>query len=110
MLLTKEILARLPKLYATENDGEEAVAQVKFFTPDGSYTFYATEYDPDEERFFGLILGGGHSPDLGYFMLSDLKEARGPLGLPIERDRHFDPTSLKVVKETALHNVFTSPK
>lgn len=27
----------------------------------------------------------------GYFVLSELSEARGPLGLPIERDLYFKP-------------------
>tara|TARA_R110002020_G_scaffold58435_1_gene160257 strand:+ start:204 stop:524 length:321 start_codon:yes stop_codon:yes gene_type:complete len=98
-LLTKEILDRLPKLYATENDGQQAVVQVKFFTPDGSHTFYATEYD-GENRFFGLVTDGYGAPELGYFLLSELEAARGPgLGLPIERDRYFKPTSLKVILE-----------
>jgi hypothetical protein len=103
MLLTKEILGRLPKLYATENDGHEAVVQVKFFTPDGSHTFYATEYDPVEGRFFGLVTDGYGSPELGYFLLAELEAARGPgLGLPIERDRYFKPTSLKVILDAGV--------
>ena len=29
----------------------------------------------------------GHYQELGYFILSELESARGPLGLKIERDR-----------------------
>src|SRR5512139_2471402 len=42
-LLTKELAAKLPPLYANEKQGEEALALVKFFTPDSSWTWYASE-------------------------------------------------------------------
>lgn len=35
-LLTKEILKKLPKLYTQDEKGLEALAVVKFFTPDSS--------------------------------------------------------------------------
>jgi hypothetical protein len=47
--------------------------------------------------FFGLVIG--FEQELGYFSLSELQHARGPLGLPIERDLHFQPTSLSVVRK-----------
>ena len=64
---------------------------MKFFTPDSNWTWYASEFD-GEDIFFGLV--AGFEIELGYFSLSELKEARGPLGLPIERDRFFEPTDL----------------
>lgn len=90
-LLTKEILERLPALYATEKQSDP-LAQVKFFTPDSNWTWYATEFDPVEGSFFGLV--DGFEKEMGYFSLSELEQARGPLGLPIERDRSFEPTPL----------------
>ena len=58
-------------------------------------------YDTDKEKvdfiFFGLV--AGHEVELGYFALSELEEARGPLGLPIERDLHFEPTALTELME-----------
>lgn len=47
--------------------------------------------------FFGLVVG--FKIELGYFSLKELKEARGPLGLPIERDLHFKPKSLEELRE-----------
>jgi hypothetical protein len=82
----------LPKLYSQESQGEDALARVKFFTPDGSWTWYATEFDGDN-IFFGLVIG--HEREYGYFSLSELRSNRGPLGLPIERDEHFTPTTLR---------------
>ena len=91
-LLTKEIRRRLPALGSQEDKGLEARAQVKFFTPDGGWTWYATEFD-GEDMFFGLV--AGFDKELGYFRLSELEQVRGRLGLPIERDRYFRPTTLR---------------
>lgn len=91
-LLTQAILKKLPPLYSTTKWGNNAIVQVKFFTPDSSWTWYATEYDPIEGLFFGLV--DGHFSELGYFSLDELKQVRGKLGLPVERDLWFDPEPL----------------
>jgi hypothetical protein len=98
-LLTREILAKLPPLYANEGLGMQASAQVKFFTPDSNWTWYASEFD-GEETFFGLV--AGFEVELGYFSLSELQAIRGGLGLPVEQDRYFEPTTLSELWE--LHN------
>ena len=74
----------------------EALAQVKFFTPDSNWTWYASEFD-GEDIFFGLV--SGFEVELGYFSLKELQEVKGPLGLPIERDLHFEPKTLKELHE-----------
>ena len=70
----------------------KAYAKVKFFTPDSSWTWYATEFD-GKDMFFGLVMG--FEKELGYFSLSELQKVRGKLGLPIERDKFFEPTILE---------------
>lgn len=90
-LLPEEIAKKLPPLYATEKQGMTALAQVKFFTPDSSWTWYATEFD-GEDIFFGFVIG--LERELGYFSLSELESVRGPMGLPVERDLYFAPTPL----------------
>jgi hypothetical protein len=109
-LLDDETRSRLPALYSGEQQGLDAIAQIKFFTPDSSWTWYASEgspvdeegfYDTDQEKvdfiFFGLV--AGLEVELGYFALSELEEARGPMGLPIERDRSFAPKALRELRE-----------
>ena len=59
-LLPRDIADKLPPLYATEGQGMKAIAQVKFFTPDSNWTWYAVEFD-GEETFFGLIIGTNES-------------------------------------------------
>jgi hypothetical protein len=90
-LLTKEIRGKLPPLGGQDSKGGKAVAYVKFFTPDSSWTWYATEFD-GQDSFFGLV--EGQEKELGYFSLSELQNARGPMGLPIERDLHWTPKTL----------------
>ena len=95
-LLDPESREILPPLYAGEELGLMALAMVKFFTPDSSWSWYASEFD-GEDIFFGLV--SGLEVELGYFSLSELQSVRGPLGLPIERDLHFEPKTLKALKE-----------
>ncbi|HUU82140.1 MAG TPA: DUF2958 domain-containing protein, partial [Phycisphaerae bacterium] len=90
-LLTQELRRKLPPLGSQDGKGGKAVAHVKFFTPDSSWTWYATEFD-GQDTFFGLV--EGQFNELGYFSLAEIEAARGPLGLPIERDLHWTPKTL----------------
>jgi hypothetical protein len=94
-LFPDDVRRSLPPLYSQESLGEHATVFVKFFTPDSSWTWFATEFDGDD-TFFGLVVG--HVTELGYFSLAELLAVRGPLRLPIERDEHFIPTTLAEVR------------
>ena len=89
-LMTAAIKKSLPALYSNENT-PDPIVRVKFFDPCGSWTWYATEFD-GEDTFFGLV--DGFEEELGYFSLSELESIRGPFGLGIERDLHFEPKPL----------------
>jgi len=66
---------------------------VKLFTPDGAATWLLSEIFPDDPDIaFGLCDLGVGCPEFGTVRISELESARGTLGLPIERDRHFEPT------------------
>jgi hypothetical protein len=92
--MTAEVRRKLPGLYAQEYLGADAVAYAKFFTPDSSWTWYATEFD-GTDTFFGLV--HGFEKEFGYFSLSELEKVKGPLGLPIERDLYWKPKKLKEI-------------
>jgi hypothetical protein len=102
-LLTQEIRCKLPPLYAQEAKGGKAIAYLKLFTPDSSWSWYVTEGSPVTDdsgkevdfHFFGLV--DGHEKELGYTALSELQSVRGPLGLPIERDLHWRPKTLEEI-------------
>jgi len=36
----------------------------------------------------------GFEKELGYFSVAEIQQARGPLGLQVERDLYFSPTPL----------------
>lgn len=93
-LLTLELRKQLPPLYAQEKLGGQAVVFAKFFTPFSSWTWYVTEFD-GQDTFFGLV--DGHCKELGYFSLAELRQLRGPMGLGVERDLHFQPATLSQV-------------
>ncbi len=106
-LLDAKTRTALPPLYSGEKLGLDALAQVKFFTPDAHWTWYGSEFD-GENIFFGLV--AGDEIELGYFSLDELADANGPLGLAIERDRFFTPTSLRELQERHIRERSTSPE
>jgi len=95
LLLTQELKEQLPPLYSNERV-PDPIAVCKFFTPDSSWTWFATEFDGND-LFFGLVVG--LETELGYFSLSDLENVKGPFGLPIERDLYFQPTPLSELRQ-----------
>jgi hypothetical protein len=62
---------------------------VKLFTPDAQCTWLLTELGLDDIAFGLCDLGMG-SPELGFVSMHELRNLRGPLGLPVERDEHFE--------------------
>lgn len=90
-LFTQAQLARLAA-NAGLPDGADPRPVVKLFSPDGSATWLLTELHADGMLFGLCDLGLGH-PELGYVHRRELETARGRLGLPIERDRHWRATA-----------------
>lgn len=64
---------------------------IKLFTPDANATWLLTEVDPDQpDLAFGLCdLGLGY-PELGHVSLSEVRQVRGKMNLPVERDMGFE--------------------
>jgi hypothetical protein len=89
----KDVADTLPPLYSQDGKGDEAVVYVKFFQPWGSWTWFATEYDPEDRLFFGMV--HGFEKELGFFSLAEIQEIRGPGGLKIERDIWWTPRTLR---------------
>src|SRR5256885_15462210 len=87
-LLTQELRASLPPLYAQEGN-TNPIVHGKFFTPDSNWTWFVTEGSVEEDDFifFGYVIG--FAEEWGHFALSELESARGPLRLPIECDLYF---------------------
>lgn len=95
-LLPASIAKDIPPLYSTEHEADPTV-HVKWFTPDSSWTWYIIEYDPASGLCFGLV--EGLETELGYISLLEVAQARGPLGLKVERDLHFTPCPLSQLRK-----------
>lgn len=110
-LLTKELQRRLiqngairRKLDAEGEADPDFYPVVKLFTPDAGCTWLLSELDPDDRDYaFGLCDLGLGFPELGYVLISELESVRGRLGLPVERDLHFEPAFTIAVYARAAH-------
>ena len=91
--LTEQLLANGRAQRARMDQGEDALdlmPVVKLFTPDAQCTWLLTELEPEGGLDFGLCDLGLGEPELGYVSLAELATVRGKLGLPVERDLHFE--------------------
>lgn len=110
-LLTKDLQRQLlqngeirRKLDEEGETDPDFMPVVKFFTPDAGATWLITELHPNEPDIaFGLCDLGLGFPELGYVRISELESVRGILGLPVERDLHFEPDATISVYARAAH-------
>jgi hypothetical protein len=99
LTITKELRNQFPKLGETDGKSKDQIHIIaKFFTPWANCSWYATEYCPIDQLFFGFChLGFDDCAELGYFSWSELESLKGPFGLRVERDRHFNATLADVM-------------
>ena len=65
---------------------------IKLFTCFSNATWLISEIDPERPDIaFGLCDLGFGTPELGSVSLAELAACRGPMGLGVERDRHWLP-------------------
>lgn len=96
-LLTKELEKRFLEVGSQENV-KDPVIIAKFFNPCGAGTWYATEYDPKTQTFFGYVsIFGDWNDEWGYFSLAELESFKGSLGIGIERDLYFGEQKISSV-------------
>ena len=81
-LMTKEIEKKALKYPFGSQESKELDAEiiVKFFHPFSNWTWYATEYNPENKTFFGYV--SGFENEIGYFSIDEFTPE-------IERDRNF---------------------
>jgi len=96
-LLTDELRAQLPALYAQTDDPDPTI-HARFFLPGTNWTWYVVEGQQEEDDyiFFGYV--NGHCLEVGYFSLSELESVGSGKRLPIERDLYFEPAPWGEVK------------
>ena len=101
MLLTKEQEAQIPPISSGTEEIEDPTVWVKWFTPDSSFTWYIMEREPNTGLCFGVTVNpASNMPwELGYFNQNEIATVRGKLGLPVERDKWFQPQPLSQVRD-----------
>ena len=99
-LMTKELEKKIPALYSQDGKGNEAIVYAHYFI--GGCDWFVTEYDREDQLFFGFVnMGNPDFAELGYFSLKEL-ESINHKGLQVERDLYWDKCTLKEAKEKYL--------
>jgi hypothetical protein len=96
---TEKQLAILPAMYSTENiDVKDKVIQMHFFF--GGSDWYATEYSPEKELFFGFVIlnDDALNAEWGYFSLPEMCEINFQ-GVEIDRDLYWKACPAKDVEK-----------
>ena len=109
-LMTKEMLERVPELYAQEEiDLADKEVHAAYIIPFRSnWTWYMTEYDSESGDAFGLVLG--IEPEWGYFNLEELKELNAQRLILEDFPKTFreikDTELVKQMSEEEINRVF----
>ena len=90
-LMTKAITDRFAQVGDQQDKAlADHIIIAKFFNPTGAGTWFATEFNPENQLFFGFVsIFGDHNDEWGSFSLVELEELELPFGLGIERDMHY---------------------
>ncbi len=96
-LLTKDLSEQAEQQYPLGSDMDQLIV-AKFFDPQGSWSWYLMNQDPeDPDYLWGIV--DGFEVEMGSFSLGELQHFRGRFGLGIERDLNFEPLSAKELWE-----------
>ena len=87
---------KLPALYATDKQGDNAVARVKWFDPCGSFTWYVLEYNEEENVVFAFVTSSMcPEGEYGYTSVAEVESVKNRMGLHMERDLHWQPKTMR---------------
>jgi len=89
---SEEELDEIPKFYATREVPYEHTKLHMHFNL-GSFDWYAAEYNPAVERFYGMVTldQDFNSERWGYINYPMLRDLKTKSGLEVERDVHWKP-------------------
>ncbi len=99
---SKEDLEAIPSLYSTENIPlKEKMIYEHFFI--GGCDWYVTEYDPEDQLFFGFAILNNdlEMAEWGYISFKELKDLKVSF-LEVDRDLYFTPTRAESVEKIRL--------
>ena len=96
---TEKQLAKIPALYSGEDTPlEDKKIHMHFFL--GGSDWYATEYSPKEQIFFGFVILNGdyEMAEWGPFSFKELLDLKVSF-LEVDRDRHWKVRKAKEVEK-----------
>ncbi len=97
---TVEELAKIPKLYETENIPlKDKIIHLHFFI--GGCDWYIAEYSPDEDLFWGyaILNGDTENAEWGYISFTELRELVVLPGIEVDRDLHWEAKPVREIKD-----------
>lgn len=109
-LMNDEILEQVPRLGETEkvSAGDKIVHAAYIIPFRSNWTWYLTEYDPETEDAFGLVIG--MEPEWGYFNIKELREVGAERLILEDFPKTFkelrDSELKKQLSEEEIHRVF----
>ena len=109
-LMNDEILEQVPRLGKTEevSAGDKTVHAAYIIPFRSNWTWYLTEYDPETEDAFGLVIG--MEPEWGYFNIKELREVGAERLILEDFPKTFkelkDSELKKQLSEEEIHRVF----
>ncbi|MBU2541713.1 MAG: DUF2958 domain-containing protein [Candidatus Omnitrophica bacterium] len=98
---TSKDLEQIPAFYSTESTPlKDKIIHAHFFI--GGCDWYATEYDPKDELFFGFAILNNdlEMAEWGYFSLKELSDLKVSF-LEVDRDLHWNPTKAQNIEKIA---------
>lgn len=97
-LMTKELGKKVPALGTyRDGGGDDALIEVKLFSPYSGWRWYLLEWDSDTGECFGYV--EGFEKEIGYFNLDELAETKFAGTVPaVERDLYWSPKTLKEIR------------
>ena len=96
----KNLRKKYPDDCALLDATKERKCFAKYFTPWANWRWYGFEYNKELKQFYGIV----SSPivpegEWGYFMINDISDIVGPLGMKVERDLYSTPLSYEDVMQ-----------
>jgi hypothetical protein len=99
-LMTKDLEKKFAKV-GSQRECDDPTVVAKFFDPCGRWTYFATEFYPEDRTIFGYCVSplGDDCDEWGYASLDEIEATKNGLGLGMERDLYFDPKKASEVKQ-----------
>jgi hypothetical protein len=108
---TKEQLAKIPRLYETERVPlKEKFIGLHFFI--GACDWYASEYDEEEDLFWGYAILNGdlEMAEWGYFSFEELKRIKIPPGFEIDCETCWQVKKAIQIEKIRMGNHWSQPE